>query len=45
MSAGTAIGTDVLHIKDLSVHFQTPKRVIKAVNRVTFELRAGSALG
>jgi peptide/nickel transport system ATP-binding protein len=45
MSAATAIGTDVLRIRDLSVHYQTPKRVIKAVNRVSFELREGERLG
>lgn len=41
----TAVGTDVLRIKDLSVHYQARNRLIKAVNRVSFELRAGERLG
>lgn len=41
----TAVGTDVLRIKDLSVHYQTRNRLIKAVNRVSFDLRAGERLG
>ncbi|HEY8597307.1 MAG TPA: ABC transporter ATP-binding protein [Thermomicrobiales bacterium] len=42
---GTAVATDVLHVEDLSVHYQTPRRVVKAVNRVSFTLRPGERLG
>ncbi len=42
---GTAVATDVLRVEDLSVHYQTPRRVVKAVNRVSFTLRPGERLG
>jgi peptide/nickel transport system ATP-binding protein len=42
---GTAVATDVLRVEDLSVHYQTPRRVVKAVNRVSFALRPGERLG
>ena len=42
---GTAVATDLLRVEDLSVHYQTPRRVVKAVNRVSFTLRPGERLG
>ena len=42
---GSAVATDVLRVEDLSVHYQTPRRVVKAVNRVSFTLRPGERLG
>ncbi len=44
MSA-VAVGTDVLQIEDLSVHYRTQTRTIKAVNRVSFSLRPGERFG
>jgi peptide/nickel transport system ATP-binding protein len=44
MSA-TAIGTDVLRVEDLSVHYQSSRGTVKAVNRITFALRQGERFG
>ena len=41
----TAVATDVLRVENLSVHYQTPRRVVKAVDRVTFTLRPGERRG
>ncbi|HEX5503263.1 MAG TPA: ABC transporter ATP-binding protein [Thermomicrobiales bacterium] len=45
MSATTAVGTDVLRVEDLSVHYQTRRGPVKAVDRVSFGLRRGERLG
>lgn len=45
MSAMTAIGTDVLRIEDLRVHYQTSRGPVKAVDGVSFTLRQGERFG
>jgi peptide/nickel transport system ATP-binding protein len=45
MSATTAIGTDVLRIEDLRVHYQTSRGPVKAVDGVSFTLRQGERFG
>ena len=35
----------VLRVDDLAVHYETPRGPVKAVNGVSFALRAGERLG
>ena len=39
------VSTDVLQVTDLRVYYHTPNGAVKAVNGVTFELRANERLG
>jgi peptide/nickel transport system ATP-binding protein len=45
MSATTAVGTDVLRVEDLSVHYRTRRGPVKAVDRISFALRQGERFG
>lgn len=41
----TTDASPVLNVQDLQVHYQTPRGPVKAVNGVSFALRAGERLG
>src|SRR5215471_8658592 len=43
--APAAAGDSVLRVRDLAVRFDSGRKVIYAVNGVTFDLQAGGALG
>jgi peptide/nickel transport system ATP-binding protein len=43
--AGDEVPPSVLQVQDLQVHYYTPRGPVKAVNRVSFALRAGERLG
>jgi peptide/nickel transport system ATP-binding protein len=45
MSATAAVGTDVLRVEDLSVHYRTRRDPVKAVDRISFALRQGERFG
>lgn len=45
MSAATAIGTDLLRVDDLRVHYKTARGTVKAVEGVSFTLRQGERFG
>lgn len=45
MSAGTSQAPAVLQVQDLHTHFRTRAGVVRAVNGVSFDVRAGSSLG
>src|SRR3954454_13314643 len=42
-SAG--VGTDILKVRDLRVYYHTPRGAVRAVDGVSFDLRAGERLG
>ena len=41
----TAVGTDVLRVENLHVHYHTPRGPVKAVNGVSFTLKQGERFG
>jgi len=40
-----AVGADVLQVRDLRVYYHTPRGAVKAVDGVTFDVRAGERIG
>ncbi|MGE3271918.1 MAG: ABC transporter ATP-binding protein [Chloroflexota bacterium] len=41
----TGVRTDVLSVEDLRVHYHTPRGAVRAVDGVTFSIKAGDRLG
>src|SRR5947209_4708303 len=44
-SATSAVGTDLLRVEDLSVHYRTRRGPVKAVDGISFALRQGERFG
>jgi peptide/nickel transport system ATP-binding protein len=40
-----AVGSDVLQVRDLRVYYHTPRGAVKAVDGVTFDVKAGERIG
>lgn len=41
----TSLNSNILSVKDLSVDFQTPEGLVRAVNKVSFDIPAGKTVG